>query len=66
MIKREDLEKEIEDLPQEVKSSAYKYGYNPNDILCRICAYKSCMQQSEGRNLLGKALKKKEDENSKN
>lgn len=30
MIKKEELEKEIEGLPKEVKSSAYKYGYNPN------------------------------------
>lgn len=59
MIKKEDLEKEIENLPEEVISSGYSKGYNPNDILCRMCAYKSCMQEKEGRLLLGSKLKKK-------
>ncbi len=47
MIKKEELEKEIENLPEEVVSSGYSKGYNPNDILCRMCAYKSCMLISE-------------------
>ncbi|WP_297887566.1 hypothetical protein [Sulfurihydrogenibium sp.] len=59
MIKKEDLEKEIENLPEEVVSSGYSKGYNPNDLLCRMCAYKSCMQEKQGRLLLGNRLKKK-------
>jgi hypothetical protein len=35
MIKKEDLEREIESLPEEVIKSEYSKGYNPNDILCK-------------------------------
>lgn len=65
MIKKEDLEKEIQNLPEEVVASSYSKGYNPNDILCRMCAYKSCMQPSEGRNIIKEKLKQRKDENSK-
>lgn len=65
MIKKEDLEKEIENLPEEVIISSYSKGYNPNDILCRMCAYKSCMQPSEGRNLIKEKLKQRKDEKIK-
>lgn len=60
MIKKEDLEKE-----EEVITSSYSKGYNPNDILCRMCAYKSCMQPSEGRNLIKEKLKQRKNENGK-
>ncbi|WP_299237828.1 hypothetical protein [Sulfurihydrogenibium sp.] len=61
MIKKEDLEREIESLPEEVIKNGYSKGYNPNDILCRMCAYKSCMQENPGRNLIKQALKKKDN-----
>ena len=59
MIKKEDLEKEVENLSEEVLKEGYAKGYNPNDILCRMCAFKSCLYKSEGRNLIKEALKKK-------
>lgn len=65
MIKKEDLEKEIENLPEEVIISSYSKGYNPEDILCRMCAYKSCMQTSAGRNLIRERLKQRRDEDYK-
>lgn len=55
--KKEELKKEIENLSEEVLSSAYKKGFNPNDILCIMCAYKSCMQESKGRNLIANVIK---------
>ncbi|MGC9120191.1 MAG: hypothetical protein ACP5G3_01910 [Sulfurihydrogenibium sp.] len=58
MIKKEELEKEIENLPEEVVSSGYSKGYNPNDILCRMCAYKSCMHENNGRKLISEKIKK--------
>jgi hypothetical protein len=58
MIKKEELEKEIENLPEEVVSSGYSKGYNPNDILCRMCAYKSCMYEDNGRKLISEKIKK--------
>ena len=30
----------------------YEYGYNPNDELCRKCAFKSCLLKSKGRDIL--------------
>jgi hypothetical protein len=56
--KKKDLLKELEELPDEVVSSAYSKGFNPNDILCITCAYKSCMQSHKGRDLISNALKK--------
>jgi hypothetical protein len=57
MIKKEELEKEIEN-PEEVVSSGYSKGYNPNDILCRMYAYKSCMHENNGRKLISEKIKK--------
>jgi len=57
--KKRQLIKELEELPEEVVSSAYSKGFNPNDILCITCAYKSCMQPHKGRDLISKAIKNK-------
>jgi len=27
-------------------------AYNPDDFLCQVCAYKSCLYESEGRKLI--------------
>lgn len=59
MIKKEDLEEESNQLADE--KSASLYGYNPNDIMCRLCAYKSCMQESKGREIIKRALNKKSE-----
>ena len=61
MIKKEELQKELEEIPEEVLKQAYKKGFNPNDIMCIMCAYKSCMQESKGRNLIANAMKKKKE-----
>ncbi|RMA97773.1 hypothetical protein [Hydrogenothermus marinus] len=55
---------DLENIPKEVLEEAKKKGFNPDDILCITCAYKSCMQEKEGRNLLGNALKKNKKEES--
>lgn len=51
----------VENIPEEDTTSSHSKGYNPNDILCRMCGYKSCMQQSEGRNLIREKLKQRKD-----
>lgn len=60
MIKKEDLEKEVESLSEEILKNGYSKGYNPDDILCRMCGYKSCLYKNEGRNIIKEALKKKD------
>lgn len=32
-------------------------AYNPDDFLCQVCAYKSCLYESEGRKLLKNKIK---------
>ncbi len=29
-------------------------AYNPDDYLCQMCAYKSCLYQNKGRDILRK------------
>jgi len=36
-------------------------AYNPDDYLCRICVYKSCLYKNKGREILSKAAKKIKD-----
>ncbi|MDQ7055893.1 MAG: hypothetical protein Q9M89_05235 [Persephonella sp.] len=41
-------------------------AYNPEDYLCQMCAYKSCLHKSKGREILRKKfleMQKKEDIN---
>ncbi len=59
MINKEDLEKEANQLADE--KSASLYGYNPNDIMCRLCAYKSCLQENNGRKIIKNALNRKSE-----
>ncbi len=40
--------------------------YNPNDFLCQMCAYKTCLLENKGRQLIRQKIKqiqKKSDEN---
>ncbi len=32
-------------------------AYNPDDFLCQVCAYKSCLYESEGRKLIKNKIK---------
>lgn len=36
-------------------------AYNPEDFLCRVCAYKSCLYNNKGRDIISKAVKKAKD-----
>ncbi|WP_456463773.1 hypothetical protein [Persephonella sp.] len=42
-------------------------AYNPDDYLCQMCAYKSCLHQNKGRDILRKKFleisQNKKDEN---
>ena len=41
-------------------------AYNPEDYLCQMCAYKSCLHSSKGRDILRRKfleMQKKEDIN---
>ena len=41
-------------------------AYNPDDYLCQICVYKSCLHKSKGRDILRKKvleMKSKEKDN---
>ncbi|WP_457641508.1 hypothetical protein [Persephonella sp.] len=31
-------------------------AYNPDDYFCQVCAYKSCLRPSKGRNILRKKI----------
>jgi len=31
-------------------------AYNPDDYLCQVCAYKSCLHKSKGREILRKKV----------
>ncbi len=39
-------------------------AYNPNDFLCRICVYKSCLYQNKGREIISKAVKRNKEKKS--
>ncbi|WP_457640298.1 hypothetical protein [Persephonella sp.] len=32
-------------------------AYNPDDYLCQICAYKSCLYSNKGREILRRKIK---------
>lgn len=31
--------------------------YNPNDFLCQVCAYKTCLLENKGRQIIRKKVK---------
>ncbi|NPA51633.1 MAG: hypothetical protein GXO22_01930 [Aquificae bacterium] len=31
--------------------------YNPNDFLCQVCAYKTCLLENKGRELIRKKIR---------
>ena len=42
-------------------------AYNPDDFLCQICAYKSCLHKNNGRNIIRQKIlqmKKKSSDTS--
>ncbi len=44
-------------------------AYNPNDFLCQVCAYKTCLLENKGRQIIRekvKELKKSEIESKEN
>ncbi len=38
-------------------------AYNPDDYMCRICAFKSCLYQNKGREIIASAVKKSKNKN---
>jgi hypothetical protein len=39
--------------------------YNPDDFMCRICAFKSCLYKHRGREIISKAVKKSKEKKQK-
>ncbi|WP_297456280.1 hypothetical protein [Persephonella sp.] len=40
--------------------------YNPNDFLCQICAYKSCLHKNKGRNIIRRKVLQMKKKSSNN
>jgi len=40
-------------------------AYNPDDYLCQVCAYKSCLHNNKGREILREKVQELSDKNTK-